>query len=481
MSRYYVSATFRADGSSKFGDGNRWGFFPTASVAWRISDEKFMKFAENWLNDLKIRFSFGVAGNNNIPSGLIQQLYNPNATSWINGVSSYWAPSKTMANPDLKWETTYTRNLGLDYSFLRGRINGTVEFYWNTTKDLLIQYPVAGTGYDYQYRNMGKTSNKGIEFTINGVIVDKKDWGINVGANISFNKNKVEDLGDLQSIDNIATGWASTEIDQDFIIKTGEPIGQIYGYQGAGRYEVSDFDIAASQAKGTWVLKSGVPDASTVIGTPVRPGSMKIGDTNGDGKITTDDRTIIGDTNPTCTGGFNINARYKDFDFAANFNYSLGNDIYNANFIEYTQTGKYRYRNMITEVEDGKRWTNIDAAGNLLDWNSAEQLAALNVNTSKPSPYTGKYVLTSDYVQKASYLRLGTVTLGYTIPKKYTQMVHLSNVRVYFTGYNLLTFTGYDGTDPEVNSIRRTNLTPGVDYSAYPKSRQYVFGINVNL
>ena len=480
-SRYYVSATFRADGSSKFADGNRWGFFPTASVAWRISDERFMKFAEKWLNDLKIRFSYGVAGNNNIPSGLLQQLYMPNSTSWINGVSSYWAPSKTMANPDLKWETTYSRNLGLDYSFLRGRINGTVEAYWNTTKDLLIQYPVAGTGYDYQYRNMGETSNKGIEFTINGVIADKKDWGITVGANISFNKNKVEDLGDLTSIDNIATGWASTEIDQDFIIKVGEPIGQIYGYQGAGRYEVSDFDIAKSQAQGKWVLKDGVPDASTVIGTPVRPGSMKIGDTNGDGKITTDDRQIIGDTNPTCTGGFNINARFKGFDFAASFNFSLGNDIYNANFIEYTQTGKYRYRNMITEVEDGKRWTNIDAAGNLLDWNSADQLAALNVNTSKASPLTGKYVLTSDYIQKASYLRLGTVTLGYTIPKKYTQKIYLNNVRVYFTGYNLLTFTGYDGTDPEVNSIRRTNLTPGVDYSAYPKSRQYVFGINVNL
>ena len=206
-----------------------------------------------------------------------------------------------------------------------------------------------------------------------------------------------------------------------------------------------------------------------------------IGDNNGDGKIDPTDRTIIGDTNPTCTGGFNINARWKEFDFAANFNFALGNDVYNANFIEFTQTGKYRYRNMITEVEDGKRWTNIDAAGNLLDWNNADQLAALNVGTSKPSPYTGKYVLTSDYVQKASYLRLGTVTLGYTIPKKYTQMIHLSSVRVYFTGYNLLTFTGYDGTDPEVNSIRRTNLTPGVDYSAYPKSRQYVFGINVNL
>ena len=480
MSRYYLTATFRADGSSKFDEGNRWGFFPTASVAWRISGEPFMKFAENWLDDLKFRFSYGVAGNNNIPSGLIQQLYNSNNTSWINGVTSYWAPSKTMANSDLKWETTYTRNFGIDYSFLHSRINGTIELYWNNTKDLLIQYPVAGTGYDYQYRNIGETSNKGVEFTINGVIVDKKDWGITVGANISFNKNKVEDLGDLKSIDNIATGWASTEIDQDFIIKTGEPIGQIYGYKQAGWYTVDDFDIAKSQAQGKWVLKEGVPDGSS-LGCPTRPGSLKIVDTNGDGKLTTDDRQVIGDTNPTCTGGFNINARVYGFDFAANFNFAIGNDIYNANAIEFTQTGKYRYRNMIDWVEDGKRWTNIDAAGNLLDWNNAEQLAVLNANADFASPYTTKYILTDRYVQKASYLRLGTVTLGYTIPKKYTKKIYLNNVRIYFTGHNLLTFTGYDGTDPEVNSIRRTNLTPGVDYSAYPKSRQYVFGINVNL
>ena len=481
LSRYYLSATFRADGSSKFADGNRWGFFPTASVAWRLSEESFMKKTEDWIDDLKLRFSFGVAGNNNIPSGLLEQLYVSNSTSWINGISSYWAPSKTMANPDLKWETTYTRNLGLDYSFLGSRINGNIELYWNNTKDLLIQYPVAGSGYDFQYRNMGETSNRGIEFTVNGVIVDKKNWGITLGANISFNKNKVESLGDLTSIDNIATGWASSEIDQDFIIKTGEPIGQIYGYKSAGRYTVDDFDVAASQAKGAWVLKDGVADAGTVINTAVRPGSMKIVDNNGDGKITTDDRDIIGDTNPKATGGFNINARAYGFDFAANFNYSIGNDIYNANAIEFTQTGKYRYRNMITDVADGKRWTNIDANGNLLDWNNAEALTALNANTTAPSPFTGKYVLTDAYVQKGSYLRLSTITLGYTLPKHIVNKLLLSNVRVYFTGYNLLTITGYDGTDPEVNSIRRTNLTPGVDYSAYPKSRQFVFGVNVNL
>ena len=158
--RYLLTATFRADASSKFSADNRWGYFPSAAVAWRISSEPFMKAAENWLDDLKLRFSFGTAGNNNIPTGQLAQLYESKTTSWINGVPSYWAPSKVMANPDLKWETTVTRNLGLDFTLFKGRLSGSVEAYWNTTKDLLIQFPTAGTGYDSQYRNMGETENK---------------------------------------------------------------------------------------------------------------------------------------------------------------------------------------------------------------------------------------------------------------------------------------------------------------------------------
>lgn len=190
-SKYLVSATFRADGSSKFADGNRWGFFPSAALAWRISAEPFMESTRNWLDDLKLRFSYGTAGNNNIPSGVINQEYEFLTTSWINGYSNVLAATSTMANPDLKWETTYTRNLGLDYSFLGGKINGTIEGYWNNTKDLLIEYPVSGTGYSYQYRNMGETQNRGFEFTINYAAVNKKNFGLSVGANISFNKIKL--------------------------------------------------------------------------------------------------------------------------------------------------------------------------------------------------------------------------------------------------------------------------------------------------
>ena len=481
--KYLLSATFRADGSSKFTEGNRWGYFPSAAFAWRVSAEPFMEGTKRWLTDLKLRLSYGTAGNNNIPSGVsLSQEYEPKATTWINGYTSYWAPSKTMSNPDLKWETTITRNIGLDYVLLNGKLNGSFEFYWNNTKDLLIQFPVQGTGYDYQYRNMGETRNTGFEASLTWNAIDKKDFGLSISANVSFNKNKVLDLGQLESIDNIQTSWASTEIGQDYIIKVGEPIGQIYGYMQNGRYEVSDFDIAASQAQGKWVPKEGVADATTVLGTSIMPGMMKIVDTNGDGKISQEDRTIIGDTNPACIGGFNINARAYGFDLAANFNWSIGNDVYNANKLQFTQTGKANvYWNLIDEMAAGKRWTYINANGDLLDWNNAEELANLNTTTTMWTPYTTKYILTDYGVEKASFLRLATLTLGYSLPKSLLKKVFINSLRVYATCYNVFCITNYSGSDPEVSSVRKTNLTPGVDYSAYPKSRQFVIGLNVNF
>lgn len=473
QSKYLFSATFRADGSSKFGDGNRWGYFPSAAVAWRISSEPFMLSAKSWLDDLKLRLSYGTAGNNNIPSGQIAQTYASSATSWINGFSNYWAPSKYMANPDLKWETTITRNAGLDFTFLGGKVSGTVEAYLNTTKDLLIEFPVAGTGYDYQYRNMGKTQNKGLEVTLNVVAIDKKDYGLTFSANIGFNKNKIKSLGIMNDF-GASTSWASTEIGYDYWIATGGSVGQMYGYRSDGRYEVSDFD-GYDESKG-WLI-NGEP-VSSEVGT-VRPGTMKIKDLNGDGKITVDDREIIGDANPTHTGGFTINGRLYGFDLSAGFNWSVGNDIYNANKIEYTQTGKYQYRNMTTDMASGKRWTNLRADGSIS--NDAAELTAMNANTTMWSPYTSKMIFSDWAVEDGSFLRLNTLTLGYTLPGSLTSKARLQSVRFYVTGYNLFCITGYSGYDPEVSTMRRTNLTPGVDYSAYPKSRQFVIGVNLNF
>ena len=477
-SKYLLSATFRADGSSKFSDGNRWGYFPSAAVAWRVSSEPFMEGTKSWLDDLKLRFSYGTAGNNNIPSGQMNLNYASSSTSWINGFNNYWAASKTMPNPDLKWETTITRNIGLDFTTLGGRLSGTLEAYLNTTKDLLIQFPVAGTGYDYQYRNMGKTQNTGFEASVNWIAVDKKNFGLSFSANIGFNKNKIKDLGIMDDF-GAETYWASSEIGNDFWIAKGGAVGKMFGYRSAGRYEVSDFEGYDAAAK-KWILKEGVVDASAVVGT-LRPGMMKLADIDGsgDGKVTTADREIIGDANPVHTGGFSINARAYGFDLSANFNWSVGNDVYNANKIEFTQTSKYQYRNMISEMADGRRWTNLNENGTIC--NDPEKLAAMNANTTMWSPYTQRMIFSDWAVEDASFLRLNTLTLGYTLPATLLNKVGIQNLRFYVTGYNLFCWTNYSGYDPEVSTIRKTNLTPGVDYSAYPKSRQFVVGLNLNF
>ena len=481
MDKYLLSATFRADASSKFAEGNRWGYFPSAALAWRVSSEPFMKGAEKWLDDLKLRVSYGTAGNNNIPSGQLIQEYEPyTATAaqrtWVNGFSNPLRPSTYMANPNLKWETTITRNMGLDFTILGGKINGSVEAYINTTKDLLIAFPVQGTGYEYQYRNMGKTENKGLEVSLTYHIINKKDWGIDFGANIGFNKTKIKSLGDMEDF-GWNTNWASTEIGNDYNIAVGSAVGEIIGYKQAGRYEVSDF-TGYDEASDKWTLKEGVADASALL--KVRPGALKLVDIDGNNVIGEEDIVKIGDVNPTAFGGFNISAHAYGFDLAANFNYSIGNQVYNANRIEYTQTGKYQYRNMITEMADGNRWTNLDPATGLLT-NDPNRLAELNAGTSMWSPYTNRMILTDWAVEDADFLRLNTLSLGYTIPATLTKRAGINSLRFYVTAYNVFTITGYTGFDPEADCIRRTALTPSVDYSGYPKSRQFVIGLNLNF
>lgn len=481
--RYLLTATFRADASSKFSEENRWGYFPSAAVAWRISSEPFMKSTQNWLDDLKLRLSYGTAGNNNIPTGQLSQMYESKATSWINGFTQYWAPSKIMANPDLKWETTITRNIGLDFTLFKGKLSGSIEAYLNTTKDLLIQFPVAGTGYDTQYRNMGETENRGVEFSFTWHAIDKKNWGIDLYGNLGVNKSEIKSLGSMQDFGK-NTAWASTEIGQDYWIAVGGQVGEIRGYQLAGRYEVSDFEGYDAATK-TWKLKEGVPDASPIIGT-VRPGSIKLVDQPteeggvGNGVIGDEDNVIIGNVNPDVYGGFGLNAHAYGFDLSANFNFSIGNQVYNANKIEYTSTSKYQYRNMIDIMADGKRWTNLDPETGML-CNDPVRLAELNANTTMWSPYMSKFVLTDWAVEDASFLRLNTLTLGYTLPQSLTKRVGINSLRFYCTVYNVFTITGYSGYDPESDCIRKDALTPGVDYSGYPRSRSFVIGLNLNF
>ena len=475
--RYSIGATMRADGSSKFARGNRWGIFPSAAVSWTITNEPWMEGSRRWLEQLKLRYSFGTAGNNNIPSGQLMKQYASSTTSWLSMAQNIFTAGKVMNNPDLTWETTYTHNIGLDFSLFKGAFSGSLEVYQNDTKDLLINFPITGSGYDSQYQNVGSTRNRGIELTLNAPIVSTKDFSLNISGNIAYNKNQVTSLGGLESI-MAQSYWASTEIGDDYIVQVGQPLGNMYGYRCDGRYEVSDFDWDGSK----WVLKEGVVNCSSVIGDAyMRPGALKLKDIKGeDGKVTVADREVIGNATPDFTGGFSISGYLFGFDFGANFNYMIGNQVYNANKVEFTSSRKYYNRNLLNMMDVSKRWTNVDwSTGELIT--DPATLASLNAGTKMWSPAVGSAVFTDWAVEDASFLRLQSATVGYTFPEKFTERVKIKKLRVYATGTNLFCLTKYSGYDPEVDTRRATPLTPGVDYSAYPKSIGFVAGINLTF
>ena len=475
--RYSIGATMRADGSSKFARGNRWGIFPSAAVSWTITNEPWMEGSRRWLEQLKLRYSFGTAGNNNIPSGQLMKQYASSTTSWLSMAQNIFTAGKVMNNPDLTWETTYTHNIGLDFSLFKGAFSGSLEVYQNDTKDLLINFPITGSGYDSQYQNVGSTRNRGIELTLNAPIVSTKDFSLNISGNIAYNKNQVTSLGGLESI-MAQSYWASTEIGDDYIVQVGQPLGNMYGYRCDGRYEVSDFDWDGSK----WVLKEGVVNCSSVIGDAyMRPGALKLKDIKGeDGKVTVADREVIGNATPDFTGGFSISGYLFGFDFGANFNYMIGNQVYNANKVEFTSSRKFYNRNLLNMMDVSKRWTNVDwSTGELIT--DPATLASLNAGTKMWSPAVGSAVFTDWAVEDASFLRLQSATVGYTFPEKFTERVKIKKLRVYATGTNLFCLTKYSGYDPEVDTRRATPLTPGVDYSAYPKSIGFVAGINLTF
>ena len=474
--RYSIGATLRADGSSKFARGHRWGYFPSAAASWTISNEPWMDNAHSWLDQLKLRYSFGTAGNNNIPSGQLLKQYSATVTAWLSQSSNYWMAGKIMNNPDLTWETTITHNVGLDFGLFQGRVSGSIEVYQNTTKDLLINFPITGSGYDSQYRNLGSTRNRGAEITLNMPIISKKDVSLNIGGNIAYNQNRVTDLGGLNSI-TAQSYWASTEIGDDYIVEVGQPLGNMYGYVSDGMYSVDDFTWTGSK----WVLNQGVVDNSAVIGANYMiPGAMKLKDLTGDGKVTVADRKVIGNASPDFSGGFNFSGFFYGFDFSANFNYMIGNQVYNANKVEFTSSRKFSNRNLLNLMTVDQRWTNID-------WATGEQISdpatlkSINSGKTMWSPAIGTAVFSDWAVEDASFLRLQSVTLGYTLPEDLTQKAHIRRARVYVTGTNLFCLTKYSGYDPEVDTRRATPLTPGVDYSAYPKSIGFVAGLNLTF
>lgn len=481
--RYSIAATFRADGSSKFTKEHQWGIFPSAAASWTISNEKWMQGASRWLDNLKLRYSFGTAGNNNIPQNVTSLMYEASDTGdRLSNGSVIFRPvtdggDTIMANEDLTWETTMSHNLGIDFSFFKSRINGSIELYHNTTKDLLIQFPTSGTGYEFQYRNMGSVLNRGAEFSINLVLVETRNFGLSFGGNISFNQNRVLSLGTLENIP-ASSNWTSTGVGSDFMVEVGQPLGNMYGYQVEGMYTLDDFTY--DEADG-WIPNEGVANANSRLGVEgFRPGGMKLRDRNGNGSIDDGDKTVIGNALPLGTGGFSLSGNLYGIDFSANFNYVFGNDIYNANKVEFTSTASYYRRNLLNTMDVDKRWTNIDwTTGELVT--DASRLAEMNEGVTMWAPFVSSRTFTDWAVEDGSFLRLQSATIGYTLPQKLTLKAKIQKLRFYVTGTNLFCLTKYSGYDPEVDTRRATPLTPGVDYSAYPKSIGFVVGANITF
>ncbi|WP_084166264.1 SusC/RagA family TonB-linked outer membrane protein [Anditalea andensis] len=472
--RFLFAATMRADGSSKFAKGNKWGYFPSVSGAWRISEERFMAGINRTVSDLKLRASYGESGNNRIPNFLYLTQFVPNTYyGFGNQLEVGYAPD-ALAREDLRWETTIAQNFGLDAGFLGGRVQLSVDAYLNRTRDLLLEVPVPATsGYTTQLQNIGETSNRGVEIQLSGTVINTRDFTWNSTFNISFNKNRVESLGQQTSF-LVPSGWAGGNVPFDYAILVGQPVGTMWGLITDGFYGLDDFDYA----EGVYTLRDGVPNNQGITAVAPRPGSLKFRDINEDGIVDDNDRTAIGNATPKFFGGFNQMFSYKNFDASIFLNFVVGNDILNANKLEFS-SGYTPNSNMLAIMNE--RWTNVNPAGQVVT--DPTELAALNQNAQIWTPLTtaSSFYMHSWAVEDGSFLRINNVTVGYTFSPQLLSRLKIAKIRFYATGNNLAVFTNYTGYDPEVNTRRRTPMTPGVDYSAYPRSRTFIGGVNLTF
>ena len=496
--RYLATFTLRADGSSRFAPGHQWGYFPSAALAWRIVEESFMEGTKSWLSDLKLRGSYGEAGNNRIDAREFALIYGISTSGnySLNDVQTpHYSGGNRLANPDIKWESMVTRNFGLDFGLLNQRVWGTVEYYHNSSKDLLLDLRVTAPGYTTMRQNMGQTTNKGVEITLNGGVVRNSNFSIDANFNISFNKSNVDALDSDDNYFSFSTGWASTDLRglNEYEVRVGQPLGIIYGWETDGYYTTSDFERYDTEA-GRYILKDGVPTSSLangrVGGTSPRPGAIKFKDIDGDGVVDDNDRVKIGDANPKFQGGFGFNGRvYKDFDFVVNFAFVYGNDIYNANKAIMTQQYRTNWPNMLSSMSSDNRYTYLADDGTIVT--DLETLAAMNEGANAKelwSPFSfgnSNAAVHSWLIEDGSFLRLQNVTLGYTLPNKLSSRAKIERLRLYCTLNNLYVWTKYSGFDPEVSSPGRNDtqkqLIPGLDYSGYPKSFSWTLGLNVTF
>lgn len=489
--RYIATFSIRADGSTKFGPENRWGVFPSGALAWRISNEAFLKDSKT-VSNLKLRLSYGLSGNDRIGADLYAKYYGVSrdrSVGWGDENQYYYNifNPEYLSNPDVKWETTYATNLGLDFGFFKERLTGTIEVYHNKVKDLLVPSDIPGvSGFSKIMTNVGQTSNKGIEFSVNAALVQKKDWGIDANFNIGYNKANIDALSSGETEWILSSKWAGTELlnDDDYRAFVGSQKGLIYGFVNDGFYTMDDFKSFDPLTK-VWTLKDGVANSKNLSGDP-RPGNAKfkkltpvdLTDPN-TMVIGANDRQVIGNTNPDFSGGFGLNARWKDFDFATFFNFVYGFDVYNANKIMMTSWYKNNQNNLGMEVGLENRWRNFDDMGNDLRY-SPELLGEFNKDATMWNPTSiGRPIASSYAIEDGSFLRMSLLTVGYTIPFPKDSKNFFNKVRLYATGSNLFIWTKYSGYDPEVNL--ETGLTPNIDYNAYPRTRNFTFGAQLSF
>lgn len=473
LDRYLFSATMRADGSSKFGPKNKYGYFPSGSFGWRISEEGFMNNVDP-ISNLKIRLSYGVSGNNRIPNYAYMSVFSPVSYGFNNTTQTGIVPNN-LPNEDLKWESTHSANFGVDLGLLDQRIRLSADFYKARTKDLLLNATIpAISGYTSTIKNIGETENKGMEFSIQTVNIKKKNFEWSTNFNISFNKNKVVKLANNQQERLEKAGWSdNTFTEKDYLVKVGEPIGLMYGYVSDGLYGVEDFIYNADSE--SYTLKDGI--AFDPNDAP-QPGWAKYKNLTGDDTtIDSEDRKVIGNANPTHYGGITNTFSYKNWDLSVFMNWSYGNDIYNANKMYFTR-GYRDNKNVLSSLNN--RWSTLDAGGQRVTDPAA--LTELNKNATAPV-YNGNTVAKfhSGIVEDGSFLRLNNITLGYTVPKKLLTRFNLSSLRFYATANNIHTWTKYSGFDPEVSTRNSNGLTPGVDWGAYPRSKTFIFGVNISM
>lgn len=461
--KYYFTFSFRADGSSKFPEDNRFGYFPSAGASWNFNRENLFKDSK-WLSNGKLRASWGKTGNNRTttPYDFYAQIATtPGSTNSFDYVfggqnTSGYYPSN-MANEKLMWETTTQYDVGLDLGFFEDRIRVTADWYLKDTDDLLLNatMPIS-SGYQSAMVNIGKIRNQGWEFTLETVNVKSRNFQWTTSFNIALNRNEIRALntGENTLMPNPIVWDNKFNGQYPYISQVGKPTGLMYGFLYLGTYKSEEFNEAG-------LLQEGIPYMSQYSRDQIQPGDAKYLDINGDGVITDDDRTIIGCGQPLHTGGFNNTLSWKNFDLNFFFSWSYGNDVLNAN-------------RLIFESGSSRELNQLSSYVNRFN-------AATNPTSDIPRAYAnGTQVYSSRVVEDGSFLRLRSISLGYNFPSKLLRKMHMSAFRIYVTVDNVWTITGYSGPDPEV-STRESVLTPGFDWSAYPRSMGVTAGINLTF